>query len=832
MQMKVVGYSTSSMNKIKFDALKSGLQKLIRRGNETESLFCLVELDLMKQYPLLANRYYRKVKGLRSNYRNRLCITLVEDVGIADWTLYTPIKKLLDEWELRRKSEDNSERAYLVKMVKLLANSQKTRALSHLKTVFGMGWKVMDIYDKFYQNDKSLMDMQTIKVPKYGEEFYKEKDSVGVRNIIDGFTWCLDNISDNVFYWYFLLMRTDAVSGKRGAASKKPYIMWQIIKNRIKGLDNKYDNLKELCDTHYFLFKKYPNSRNEQNLYLMNIILFFLRKEDINWNRDKTIHDGVISDEEVNNIYKINFDFYKKGIAKRLPQFVYDMHTSEGKKAGKNSKDFAVEGSFVNNESKFTVDKYKAIYNAYKLADTENLGESFFLDANVLNPEKIIYNNVGMNDNIVCNVINYKNLKEMFKKIKKNKRMEMLVHIKEIGTNEVYKYNECIPRIYGRCKKVDEKVNENYLIGVKERYLEDKKRSKKDRKKEERELKKLDKIKAKELRRKGKNKLKKVKKKSKKVKSKGNTVKLPKKLSKYSYPLCKGGKTDLEFETKQITGNMFKNKYNGEENLPLVNILKLLNITDIDNPCESLNHMLGKDKTTTCKAMTFVNKDKRIVIKEMRSSFDSRENSVMDEVKLMFNIHPMFIRRVRAKYVVDRIDKKNSNWVDNMELIKKRSVYLIMPFWRANTDKNSKGDVMNTVTRSENLLWDEVGRFRIMKILVFRAIFRCTDSNYTNILVNKDYNVLSIDENNINKGKRILPRYLKKPGYNRKEINEVLDDICENKENKLKFIKKKLKKYDLMKFYEDIKDRFDNIRMIICNEMDGKYREKEIILNN
>ena len=70
--MKCRVFVSISMNKFKTDALKSGIQKYIRRGVLEKCLYCIVELDMFKK--LLGDR---KAKGLRSNMRNRIIITIL-----------------------------------------------------------------------------------------------------------------------------------------------------------------------------------------------------------------------------------------------------------------------------------------------------------------------------------------------------------------------------------------------------------------------------------------------------------------------------------------------------------------------------------------------------------------------------------------------------------------------------------------------------------------------------------------------------------------------------------------------------------------------------------
>ncbi len=106
--LKLGVFGGTSINGIKTDILKSGMQKYIRRGILEKALYCTVELDMFKEL-----KGDKKVKALRSNMRNRLIVTLCEDIGISDWRIYEKIDSLFKLWEENRYSEDNIERKYL-----------------------------------------------------------------------------------------------------------------------------------------------------------------------------------------------------------------------------------------------------------------------------------------------------------------------------------------------------------------------------------------------------------------------------------------------------------------------------------------------------------------------------------------------------------------------------------------------------------------------------------------------------------------------------------------------------------------------------------------------
>ena len=615
--MKLRVFSGITINKYKTDVMKSGMQKYIRRGDFEKSLYCMVELDMFKKLN------DKKVKGLRSNMRNRLLITLVEDCGISDWKIYSELNNLFDLWEKNRNCEKNSEREYMVKIIYYLCKSEKIRLCSWVKGYFGYCYKDEKLKD-LYKNENI-----EYKINKEGEKYYKKGDSEEIKEMIDGIVYNLNNNNDNIFYWIMKILESKDKSGRRNRKAKKGYIVFDILEKYIN--NEKNEKLKELYNIHLKWFINNNNSRNENILFLLNIILFYLRRNVINWN-DKL--------EKVNNI---NIDeIYNRNLLNEynftLDNYIIDMHCKDGKKKGRNEKNFVIEGSIVNNEcNKFIIDKYKNMYNKFKLDKS-------------------------------------------------------------------------------KCKK--KKLNKKKLN-----------------------------------------------------KKKLNKKKLNKKIE-----------DDLEF----------------------IDFKELMNIEKV----EELDMKLCREKTCGNKAMTFINKEKNIIVKEMRKSFNyGRDCCIVDNVKDMFEIKKMNCRRIRSNIIVKKKDKKSKLWKNNMKLIEEECIYLIMDIF------DNKGSlVINKKKR-----YDKDIKIDYLKIVIFRGIFKVTDTNYTNVLINEKDELMSIDENNIGKRKNMIDRRMNKK-YEKEEIEKVLLDIENNKEEKLKMIKKELINYDMINLYEIIENSFNNLRKNIYYE--------------
>ena len=133
------------------------------------------------------------------------------------------------------------------------------------------------------------------------------------------------------------------------------------------------------------------------------------------------------------------------------------------------------------------------------------------------------------------------------------------------------------------------------------------------------------------------------------------------------------------------------------------------------------------------KVMTFFSKDRKYVLKEMRKSFnEGRDCCVIDECKDLFGVRKMGMYRVVSDISVERIDTCKSEWVGNMKLVKKKVVYLVI------NNFENLGSLVGKDEREK-----DVGvMMEYLKIVLYRGIFRTSDTNYTNVLINKEKRIV------------------------------------------------------------------------------------------
>ena len=130
-------------------------------------------------------------------------------------------------------------------------------------------------------------------------------------------------------------------------------------------------------------------------------------------------------------------------------------------------------------------------------------------------------------------------------------------------------------------------------------------------------------------------------------------------------------------------------------------------------------------------------------------------------------------------------------------------------------------DNMGDLGKNKEFLKDERILKECLKIRLFDGLFRSSDNNMRNILVDKDGELLSIDEGDIyGKRDRIFNHneYCQKKNVSEDILNEVIKDILSEKTMKVKLIEKKMIQYGFDDKIEEFKTRFDDYQNIILSE--------------
>ena len=169
------------------------------------------------------------------------------------------------------------------------------------------------------------------------------------------------------------------------------------------------------------------------------------------------------------------------------------------------------------------------------------------------------------------------------------------------------------------------------------------------------------------------------------------------------------------------------------------------------------------------------------------------------------------MRRVVCDKKVIRKNPKIKTFVGNTSFSDEKAIYCMMDYFE------NIGDL----GRNKDFLKDESILKECLRIRLFDGLFRSSDNNMRNILVNKEGELLSIDEGDVfGKRDRVFNHndWCQKKNVSDSILNEVIDDILSEKDMKIKMIEKKMNIYGFQKFIPEFLDRFNDYREIVMSE--------------
>ena len=202
---------------------------------------------------------------------------------------------------------------------------------------------------------------------------------------------------------------------------------------------------------------------------------------------------------------------------------------------------------------------------------------------------------------------------------------------------------------------------------------------------------------------------------------------------------------------------------------------------------------------------------KKYIIKMMGESMNyGADYLVIDKAKSLFGLRDMNMKRILCDRKIARKDKSCRTFVNNWEFIEEDAIYCMMDYFE------SVGDL----GKNKKYLKDESVAKEALKIRLFDGLFRSSDNILRNILVNKEGELLSIDEGDMF-GKRKLV-FNKRGDYTKKitskeRVCEMIDEMMDDKEKKVERITDLMKEYGL-DYGDECKDRFDNYKEIVVEE--------------
>jgi len=181
----------------------------------------------------------------------------------------------------------------------------------------------------------------------------------------------------------------------------------------------------------------------------------------------------------------------------------------------------------------------------------------------------------------------------------------------------------------------------------------------------------------------------------------------------------------------------------------------------------------------------------------------NRDYMVVDNLKPLFGLNQIKMKRIIIDKVSKKMDKDKKNWINNSKWINKQgTVYTLMRQINGHELITQKNKIKGNILRE------------LVKIGLYRGIFRVSDYNLKNIFITPENKLYSIDEHNIGKRVRIFNKtFTFKKLITKSLLDEILTDLNMNKLEKINQIKKQMIKYDFSeKLINKVISQYNNLK--------------------
>lgn len=329
-------FSSISHHGYKLDVLKSGMQKYLRRRELDKMIWCALEIF---KFELWANneKERKMCKGIITNMLNRIIVMMDEELLFIEVERYLVLRNLIEKFDNDRKNGMK----WLVYICHCLNDAKLSRHASDIRAYWDYRFR-FDSKNAEYQKiyDKERLDKYGEKIDDYHYEQFLE---------------CFKKNDDGMYFWMFKIFNGGRKSKKSVFRKKRENInkIWKMLFDLEFVHYQKYNKglVKKLLEYKFDEFNK-NKKRGERFMFLVNCIelvrggpcRFFIN--EVYYNDLKEMYCGEKDERNALSVYWTKSCEYMQ-----IDDYVIDMHTSQGRKMGKNRKDFAEEGCVVIDEN-------------------------------------------------------------------------------------------------------------------------------------------------------------------------------------------------------------------------------------------------------------------------------------------------------------------------------------------------------------------------------------------------------------------------------------------------------------------------------------------------
>lgn len=324
-----VGFrGAKTLSGISFDLAKSALQKYIRRGDAKKAMQMGMEMDI-----------FRIIEGGQAcwtNFFNRLRICYLEDIGMAYPELLLSIDWRMEEW----KSVTPQSKMLMLTIIRDMALSKHSRYFSHLRHVC-----------------QTSPLIPSDAVLKYTHDLKDDEKIDGLRENVNGLTWCLENGNEKAWHFAEQILKHETLNVRRYGGFRSGFLVFEIIEHFL-AMTKSVTHRKcfDVCLKWYRTMKM-----KEQFLCCMFAMTVLNKKLDPYY---------IAVCEEPLSSYQ--------PFEGTIDEFAVDMHTLEGKQCGYGSTEFGVDGSLVSLDVCINPE-FHHLYTQSKIGNIRKESEDFIL---------------------------------------------------------------------------------------------------------------------------------------------------------------------------------------------------------------------------------------------------------------------------------------------------------------------------------------------------------------------------------------------------------------------------------------------------------------------
>lgn len=301
---------------IKFDIVKSGFQKGIRRNLP----------DLAVPLALRGLELGFMNKSLMTNLLNRMVVICGEDIGPACVSTVKHVDSLIQTLRQKKIETETDKRDVeitLTSLVAFMCAQKKTRVLSFVRSYYGIALdkypeliddELLEVYNRIKSQKNTLLE-------KWENALLSDYPYIAVNFALKMMAEKETKVSG---------VNMNVLLGRNTNKVSLIYACWMKI----------YEQTKDK-DTTKILFKWF-REENEEHIYLLFAHVLLLERERCNYKTEPF--------SMTERLEKWRYMAYDEIL--EIPDFVVDWHTKKGRQQGAGKLKFALDGSKVENEYK------------------------------------------------------------------------------------------------------------------------------------------------------------------------------------------------------------------------------------------------------------------------------------------------------------------------------------------------------------------------------------------------------------------------------------------------------------------------------------------------